>query len=77
MNLDRFNLSSNVVSSIETLVKQHQISYLDAALHFSETSGIELDIIAEIIKKNEVIKAKLEIEAENLNLIRKQSRLPL
>jgi hypothetical protein len=78
VDLDRFNLSNNVIKEIEKLVKANGISYIDGIVHYAQVSGIEIEVLAEIVSKNDVIKSQLEIEAENLNLIKKKtSRLPI
>jgi len=76
-HLERFNLSANVIKEIEALVKTKNVTYLDGIIHYSTVSGLEIEVIAEIISKNDLIKSKLEIEAEDLNLIKKKSRLPI
>jgi len=78
VDLDKFNLSNNVIKEIEKLVKANGISYIDGIVHYASVSGIEIEVLAEIVSKNDVIKSQLEIEAENLNLIKKKtSRLPI
>jgi hypothetical protein len=78
VDLNKFNLSNNVVKEIEKLVKANGVSYIDGIVHYSQTSGIEIEVLAEIMSKNENIKSQLEIEAESLNLLKKKtSRLPI
>jgi len=72
----KFDLANNVIQAIHDLAAQ-DVPYLDAILHYHEKSGIELDVIAEIISKDELIKSKLEIEAEDLHFLKRTNRLPI
>jgi len=65
------------VSNIEKLVKDNRIEYLDAIIHYCNVHNYEIEAIASILKKNNIIKMKLQYEAENLNFLKKSSRLPL
>jgi phage terminase small subunit len=44
---------------------------------YCEKYNIEIEAVASLIKKSEVIKAKLEAECEDQNMIQKKPRLPL
>ena len=55
----------------------HDIDYIDACIMFCEKNNMEVEQIASIIKSNQNIKSKIQIEAENLNYLKKTSRLPL
>lgn len=54
------------------------IEYIDAVIMWCEKNGIELEFIANIIKKDALIKSKIQNEAENLNFIKPSgAKLPL
>jgi len=73
----KFNTANNIIRDIITIVKDKAVSYLDATLLYSETQGIEIETLAEIITKNPKIKASIQEEAEELNYIKKTvNRLP-
>jgi hypothetical protein len=63
--------------TIENLVWKYDIEYLDAIIMHCEKHNIELESIASLIKGNENIKSKLQIEAENLNFLPKTARLDI
>lgn len=65
------------ISTIEDIVYQYDVPYLDAVLMYCEKNEIEIETIASIIKKNENLRGKLMIEAEDLNFIKKTARLPI
>jgi hypothetical protein len=61
---------------IERLVSKTKMSYLDAIIHWTTSKGIELEYAATLIKKDNVMRAKLKAEAEDLNFIRRGPTLP-
>jgi hypothetical protein len=67
----------NYVQEIENLVRDKNIEYIDAIVHYCEKSGLEIEFLAGIIKKDPVMKSKLQFEAENLNFMKKSARLPI
>lgn len=67
----------NVSQKIEALVSTHGIDYIDACLLYCEKNNIEIEQLADLLKKNQNIKNKLQIEAEQLNFIKKVQKLEL
>lgn len=61
--------------SIEALVWKYDIEYIDAVVMYCEKNGLEIESVASLIRNNEALKAKVQIEAENLNYLPKSSRL--
>ncbi len=72
-----FKLNNNLVHEIEELVEMYDLSFIDAIVYYSDKHGIEIESIAEILKKNEAIKFQIELEAEGLHFLKKQNRLPI
>jgi uncharacterized protein YdhG (YjbR/CyaY superfamily) len=61
---------------IEDFVYETGESYIDAIINFCEKNNVEIESVAKMI--NKVIKAKIESEAEDLNLLtEKLCRLPV
>jgi len=50
-------------------------SHMDAIVHHCETTGMEIDVASTLISP--APKAKIREEAEDLNLMKKSSKLPL
>lgn len=73
---EKFNTSNTIIKEILSIVKEAKIPYIDAAILYSENSGIELETIAEIIQKNPKLKSSIQEEAEDLNFLKKTDRLP-
>lgn len=70
------NISYETFSKqIELLCEQKNIEYIDAIIHWCEFNNIEVEYAANLIKKNQVLKLKVQREAENLNYIKKTARL--
>jgi hypothetical protein len=63
--------------TIENLVWKHDIEYIEAIVMHCEKNNIEVESIASLIKGNENIKSKIQIEAENLNFLPKTARLDI
>lgn len=64
------------VQEIEILCKEKNIDYIDAVIIWCEQNSLEIETAAYWIKKDPVIKCKIQLEAENLNFLKKGARLP-
>jgi hypothetical protein len=64
-------------SDVEALVCELRTNYMDAVVHYCEINNIELETAASIIKSNSKIKAIIQNEGEDLNLLPKTAKLPL
>lgn len=71
-------IKTELISGVETLVKEKNISYLEAAILYCECNGIDVEMAAAVIGNNAPMTTKIEIEAEQLNFLKKNIvRLPL
>jgi hypothetical protein len=71
-------LKIELLEGVEVLVKDHGLSHLEAALHFCEQNGVDEEQAARIIKSDKKLTEKIEVEAEELNLLKEDvSRLPV
>ena len=61
--------------TIEQLVKDKKISYMEAVLHYAQTSEIEPEAMAKML--NQSIKDKIEVEAQELHLLKRTAKLPI
>lgn len=62
---------------IETLVKDKNIDYIDAILYYCEKNNMEIETAAALIKSSSKIKAKIQLEAEEINVLPKTAKLPI
>ena len=60
---------------INDLADSLGITRMDAIAHHCETTGLEIDVAATLISS--ALKSKIREEAQELNLIKKSSKLPL
>lgn len=60
---------------IENFVAVTGASYMDAIVHYCDTTGYEIETIAKLITAP--LKAKIKMEAENLNFLPKQETIKL
>jgi hypothetical protein len=60
---------------IENLALDEALGFMDAICHYCKETGLEIEVAATLI--NAPLKSKIKIEAEELNLLKKTSRLPI
>jgi hypothetical protein len=75
--MNAMNRMKAICETIEDLVWKHDISYMDAIVLYCEDNNIEVEVFAKAIKTNEMLKAKLQHEAEQLNYLPKSATLPV
>lgn len=75
--IDFFSSNTTFAQDIEKLNKDSGIEYIDAIVQWCEKHQLEVEYAANMIKKDPVLKAKVQVEAENLNFIKRPSRLPI
>jgi len=61
--------------TLEKIVKETELSYMDAVLDYARVSEIEPEAMAKML--NQSIKDKIEVEAQNLNMLKKTGKLPI
>jgi Phage late-transcription coactivator len=70
--------SNNFISQINHMCTTKNIEYIDAVIMWCEKNSIELEFIANIIKKDPLIRSKIQSEAEGLNYIKPSgAKLPI
>lgn len=60
---------------IENIVKERRIEYMDAVILHCQETGFEVEMAATLLTPP--IKAKINDEAQAMNLIKKVNKLPL
>lgn len=75
--LMNFKTTQTIIKEIINIVDKHKLDYIDAVIYYMEKNNIEFDVMTEIINSNDMLKSKLQIEAECLHIIKKTSRLPI
>ena len=69
------NEISEFSTKILELVEQENISIMDAIVGYCENTGMEIDVASTLISSS--LKAKIREEAQELNLLKKSSKLPI
>jgi hypothetical protein len=62
---------------IDKLVKNKGMEYIEAVVYFCESTGMEIESAASLIRSSAKMKAVIQNEAENLNYLPKSARLPI
>jgi hypothetical protein len=60
---------------IEQMVTDKRIGYMDAICHHCKETGLEVEVAATLISS--ALKAKIKEEAQDNNLLKKSSKLPI
>jgi hypothetical protein len=77
IELNYIKSPSQFMQEIDKLVDEKKIEYIDAVLLYCKENDIEIETAASLIKGSAKMKAKIQIEAENLNYLPKSGKLPL
>jgi hypothetical protein len=69
-------MSIDVNTTIEGIVRDKNISYMEAIIMYADDIDGEIEMVAKLLNRS--IKDKLEAEANDLNMMKKQvTKLPL
>ena len=69
------NTPKTFTLEIENIVKEKQVSHMDAVLWYCDQQDIEPDSVKSLISKG--LKEKIEANARALNFLPKQAQLPI
>lgn len=68
---------NNFTDDIEKLCRTKNLDYIDAVVLWCEKNKLEVETAAYWIKKDPAMKSKIQVEAENLNILKRGARLPI
>ena len=60
---------------IEKLATDEHLGYMDAICHHCKETGLEIEVAATLISS--ALKAKIKEEAQDNNMLKKSSKLPI
>jgi hypothetical protein len=69
--------NSGFIEEVEKLCQDKNIEYIDAVVFWCEKNNLEIETAAYWIRKDPVMKSKIQLEAENLNVLKRGARLPI
>ena len=72
-----FTNSISFVEEIEKIRREKNTDYIDSIVLLCEEKDIEYEMVAYWIKRDPALKLKIQAEAENLNILKRGSRLPI
>jgi len=72
----KFVFDYNTFNSEIEKIRNHDVDYIDAITTWCEKNNLDIEVIANIIKKDPVLKSKLQADAENLNYLKGGAKLP-
>ena len=67
--------SKTFTTVIENIVKEKNLTHMDAVLWYCEEEGLEHDSLGTLISKG--LKEKIEANARELNFLPRQAQLPI
>jgi len=68
-------MSIDISLTIEEIVKNKKITYMDAILEYTNRIDGEIEGVAKMLNKS--IKDKVEAEAQSLNMVKQEPKLPI
>ena len=75
MPLMTLNTSKTFSMNIENLVKEKNITHMEAVLDYCRRNNLEPDTVGSLISKS--LKDKIEANARELNFLPRQAQLPI
>jgi len=69
------NTSKTFSMNIENLVKEKNITHMEAVLDYCKRNDLEPDTVGNLISKS--LKEKIEANARDLNFLPRQAQLPI
>lgn len=62
---------------IELVISSKKVSFMDAVLLYCEKTGMEVEVAGSLIKSSAKLKARIQMDAEELCYLPKSSKLPI
>lgn len=66
-----------LIKEIHDIANQGGTSYIDAAVEYANKNDIDIEAIAEIIRKHPNMKSRIQDEAEDLLMMERTAKLPV
>jgi hypothetical protein len=76
-NLEQLSIAADFSQQIEDIVKIKRTSYMEAIEIWCDANGKDIIVGADLVKKSPVIRDKIKVEAEDLNLLPRGAKLPI
>jgi hypothetical protein len=67
----------NFSSEIYKMIKEKDMDYIDAVVHWCEVHHIDIELAASLVRLDPNLLCEVQFDAENLNYLKKTARLPV
>lgn len=67
----------NFSSEIYSMIKEKDMDYIDAVVHWCDLYQIDVELAASLVKLDPNLLCEVQFDAENLNYLKKTARLPV
>ena len=71
------DLSAETILREVSAMVNKDVSFIDALVYYAESNGLELEVLGDIVRRSQVIKARVYEDAEKYNLVKRIIRLPI
>jgi hypothetical protein len=68
--------TKSLFQTLDDLIWDKDLTLMEAIVHYCEENDVDIESIALVIAKSQVLKEQLYIEAEKLKMVEKINRLP-
>ena len=76
--MENIRTPTQFVAEVEKIVKEKKMNYLDACLEYARIANVDVETIASLIKGSQVLKSKVQADAEDNKLLKTSSaKLPI
>ena len=76
-NFMKMHTSNTFPHEIECIKQEKHLDYIEAVIYWCDQRGLDVEYAASMIKKDLALKSKIQVEAENNNVLKKSARLPV
>jgi len=66
--------TQNILNEIEGYIN-NDVTIIDALVFYADKYDLEVELVGEIVKRSPVLRARVQQDAETLNLMEKTARL--
>ena len=67
----------NFSSEIYTMIKEHDMDYIDAVVHWCDINKVDVEFAASLVRTDPNILHEIQLDAEALNYLKRTARLPI
>lgn len=67
----------NFSSEIYTMIKEHDMDFIDAVVHWCDLNKVDVEFAASLVKTDPNILHEIQLDAEALNYLKRTARLPI